>query len=176
MFLGAVSAGLVALGLMATATHVGTAFYAFALVVLPTLAVVGFATFSRTLQSSVEDYEYARRIACLRAYYFDYAPELVQYLASVSADKRLELLGVWTGRLQKWRTVAAMVAVVLSVIVGSSVGLALALIPSSSMTVGFACGFVVTGFVLALLLRREVAAWKRAAHETLTEEPAPAKR
>ena len=34
MFLGSVSAGLVALGLIATATRIGTAFYAFGLIVL----------------------------------------------------------------------------------------------------------------------------------------------
>ena len=38
MFLTAVSGGLVALGLMATATRVGSAFYAFGLALLPTLA------------------------------------------------------------------------------------------------------------------------------------------
>jgi hypothetical protein len=36
MFIGAVSAGLVALGLIATATHIGTAFYAFGLILLVT--------------------------------------------------------------------------------------------------------------------------------------------
>jgi len=38
MFLGAVSGGLVALGLIATASRVGTAFYAFGLILLPTLS------------------------------------------------------------------------------------------------------------------------------------------
>jgi len=38
MFLTAVWGGLVALGLMATATRVGSAFYAFGLALLPTLA------------------------------------------------------------------------------------------------------------------------------------------
>src|SRR6266516_6582265 len=42
MFLGAVSGGLVALGLVATAAGVSTAFYAFALILLPTLALVGW--------------------------------------------------------------------------------------------------------------------------------------
>src|SRR6266536_1586782 len=46
MFLGAVSGGLVALGLIATAAGVGTAFYAFALILLPTLVLVGLATFN----------------------------------------------------------------------------------------------------------------------------------
>jgi hypothetical protein len=69
MFVAAVSGGLVALGLVATASSLGAAFYGFALVLLPTLAFVGLVTFERTLQSSIEDTEYARRIALLRGYY-----------------------------------------------------------------------------------------------------------
>ena len=41
MFLGAVSGGLVALGLVATTSNGGAAFYAFGLILLPTLAFVG---------------------------------------------------------------------------------------------------------------------------------------
>ena len=55
MFLGVVSGGLVALGLIATATRVGTAFYAFGLVLLPTLAFIGLVTYERVLQSGIED-------------------------------------------------------------------------------------------------------------------------
>jgi hypothetical protein len=76
MFLSSVSGGLVALGLIATATRVGVAFYAFALILLPTLAFLGLATFDRVLQSGIEDQGYARRIARLRGYYFDNAPEV----------------------------------------------------------------------------------------------------
>src|SRR6476620_5323396 len=74
MFLGAVSGGLVGLGLVATATGVGAVFFAFGLILLPTLAFVGMVTFSRALQSGIEDYNYAHRIARLRGYYFQYAP------------------------------------------------------------------------------------------------------
>ena len=49
MFLLSVSGGLVALGFVATATRVGTAFYAFGLVLLPTLTFVGFVTFERVM-------------------------------------------------------------------------------------------------------------------------------
>jgi hypothetical protein len=66
MFLAAVSGALVALGLVATASSLGAAFYGFGLV-LPTLAFVGFVTFERAVQSSIEDTEYARRIALLRS-------------------------------------------------------------------------------------------------------------
>src|SRR5271156_68722 len=41
MFIGAVSGGLVALGLVATASRIGTVFFAFGLVLLPTLAFIG---------------------------------------------------------------------------------------------------------------------------------------
>jgi hypothetical protein len=68
MFLSSVSGGLIALGLVATATRLGTAFYAFGLVLLPLLAFVGLVSFERTLQSGIEDVGYARRIARLRTY------------------------------------------------------------------------------------------------------------
>jgi hypothetical protein len=51
MFLGSVSAGLVALGLIATATRIGATFYAFGVIVLATLSFVGAVTFERVLQS-----------------------------------------------------------------------------------------------------------------------------
>ena len=68
---------------MATASSLGSAFYGFALVLLPTLAFVGFVTFERALQLSIEDTEYARRIALLRGYYFGHAPEIAPCLLSV---------------------------------------------------------------------------------------------
>jgi hypothetical protein len=89
MFLAAVSGGLVALGLVATASSLGSAFYGFALVLLPTLAFVGSVTFERALQSSIEDTQYARRIALLRGYYFGQAPEIAPYLPSVPPAERL---------------------------------------------------------------------------------------
>ena len=116
MFLGAVSGGLVALGLIATATRVGTAFYAFGLVLLPTLAFTGLVTFERVLQSGIEDLRYAQRIALLRGYYLDEAPELIPYLLSVPQQRQadlplpprraavkqhgLQVQGLWGGRWQ----------------------------------------------------------------------------
>ena len=90
MFLMAVSGGLVvAMGLIATASRVGTAFYAFGLILLPTLTFVGLVTFQRALQSGIEDLGYARRIDLLRGYYFDEAPELTSYLMSIPGPERL---------------------------------------------------------------------------------------
>jgi len=61
MFLTAVSGGLIALGLMATATRVGSAFYAFGLALLPTLAFVGLITFQR-VKSAAGGRRHAARV------------------------------------------------------------------------------------------------------------------
>src|SRR5438045_3421476 len=122
MFLASVSGGLIAFGLVATATEVGGAFFAFGLVLLPTLAFVGLVTFERTLQSGIEDLGYARRIARLRAYYFDEAPELLPYLLSVSPDERLHMQGLFGGRMQRWRTIAGMIAVITAALPASAAG------------------------------------------------------
>ena len=169
MFLTSVSGGLVALGLVATAVHVGTAFYAFGLVLLPTLTFVGLVTFERALQSGVEDHGYAIRIARLRAYYFDYAPEVTPYLASVSPGERLAIEGLRGGSSQRYRTVAGMVAVITAVLGGSTAGLAAA-VASSSLAAALASGVVVGLALLAGLIRYQGSAWDRAMQAALFEQ------
>jgi hypothetical protein len=153
MFLASVSGALVALGLIATAAHIGTAFYAFAFVVLPALVLVGLMTFERVVQNGVEDFSHARRIAQLRAYYFDNAPELVAYLMSVPPDERLRVQGIWGTRLQGFRTIAGMIAVITAVLVGTTVGLAMALAAGHSIAAGVATGIVVACFALVAMMR-----------------------
>src|SRR5438093_2998126 len=100
MFLSSASGGLIALGLVATATRLGTAFYAFGLVLLPTLAFVGLVTFERALQIGLDDYLLMRRIALLREYYFREAPELRRYLVSVPLSEVLTAGSLLAGRGQ----------------------------------------------------------------------------
>ena len=173
MFLGAVSGGLVALGLIATATSVGTAFYAFALVLLPTLAFIGLVTFERVLQSGIEDRGYARRIALLRAYYFDEAPELAPYLLSVPPEARLEVQGLWGGRWQGFRTVAGMVAVITAVVAGSAAGLLAAVVSDHSLAAALAAGGLVAVPALILLMRYQRSAWRRSAEAPLISDSGP---
>ena len=163
MFLGAVSGGLVALGLIATAAGVGTAFYAFALILLPTLVLVGLATFNRVLQSGIEDLGYASRIARLRGYYFQYAPELVGYLLSVPPAERLHMQGIGGGRWQKFLTVAGMVGAVTAVLAGSAVGLLAAVVSDHLLIVALIAGVLVATAVLAALIHFQVSTWRRAA-------------
>ena len=175
MFLSSVSGGLVALGLVATAAHVSTAFYAFGLVLLPTLTFVGLVTFERAVQSGVEDHGYAARIDKLRAYYFDYAPEVTPYLASVAPAERLAIEGLRPEGWQRFRTVAGMVGVITGVLAGSTAGLAVAA-ASSSLAAALAAGVVVGLAVLATLMRYQGASWGRAMQASRFEhEEVPAR-
>jgi hypothetical protein len=168
MFLAAVSGGLVALGLVATASNLGAAFFGFGLVLLPTLTFVGLVTFERTLQTSIEDTEYARRIALLRTYYFDHAPEIARYLLKSTPAERLHMGRVPGDRWQGYRTVAGMVAVLTAVLAGSTAALAAILIFDHSLAAAVISGALVAIPVMIALIRREDSAWTRAAAEPLS--------
>src|SRR5207244_5905078 len=159
MFLSSVSGGLIALGLVATATQLGTAFYAFGLVLLPLLAFVGAVTFERTLQSGIEDYGYARRIARLRAYYFDHAPELLPYMLSVPPTERLPVLGLPTSRWQGWRSISGMAAVITAALAGSAAGLLAAVASSHSLATAQVAGTAVGIAIVWRLMRRQHDLW-----------------
>jgi hypothetical protein len=175
MFLTSVSGGLIALGLVATAAHIGTAFYAFALVIIPTLALAGLMTFERVLQSGIEDHGYARRSSRLRAYYFDKAPELTPYLLTVPPLERLHVQGLWSGHGQRFRTVAGMMAVITAVLAGSAAGIVAALASDGSLAASLAAGLTVGLVALVALMQYQQAAWDRAGRAHLfaaDEEPA----
>ena len=167
MFLAAVSGGLVALGLVATASSLGDAFYGFGLVLLPTLTFVGIVTFERTLQTSIEDTEYARRIALLRGYYLEHAPEIAPYLVSVPPAERLHMQRVPGDRWQGYRTVAGMVAVITAVLAGSTAALAAILIFDHSLAAAVIAGAVVALPTMIAMIRYEDSVWQRAAAEPL---------
>ena len=79
-YLATVSSGLIALAFTGQLSRLGTAFYVFGLVLLPTLAFVGVTTFERALRNRVEDAQLASRINRIRQYYFDAAPQVARYL------------------------------------------------------------------------------------------------
>src|SRR4051812_15575006 len=171
MFLAAVSGGLVALGLVATASSLGAAFFGFGLVLLPTLAFVGLVTFERTLQTSMEDTEYARRIALLRGYYFEHAPEIAPYLLSVPPAERLHMQRVPGDRWQGYRTVAGMLAVITAVLAGSSAALTAILIFDHSLAAAGVAGAGGAPPLLIAVIRHE-----GSAGESAPAQPPPPRR
>lgn len=169
IFLATVSGGLVALGLMATATHVGTAFYAFALILLPTLSFVGLVTFERTLLTTSEDHSNAHRIARLRSFYFHHAPELSDYLLSVPPENRLVIQGLAAGPWQRLLTIPGMVAVITSVLVGATAGILVAVISDHSLPAALATGGVAAvATIWGLWLRGRASANRQISTEELS--------
>jgi hypothetical protein len=165
VFLGAVSGGLIALGLVATAAKTGVAFYVFGIILLPTLAFVGLATFHRVLQSGIEDLGYARRIAQLRDYYFDHAPEIAGYLPSHAEPLPAPGRGIrlW----QQFVTVAGMVAVITAILAGAAGGLLAAVASGHSLVAALVAGVVVAAAALTGLMRYQNSAWIRGSTTSL---------
>jgi hypothetical protein len=129
LFVGAVSSGLVALALVGQLSHLGTAFFVFSLVVIPTLLFMGLITFERVQQSGSADLIYARGINRIRHLYLEYAPQMQPYFILSTHDDREGVLGhegMQTSWWQVFFNTAGMVAVINSVLIGSFVGLLLA--------------------------------------------------
>src|SRR5258708_16951137 len=130
LFVGDVSSGLVALAFVGQLSHLGTAFFVFSLVVIPTLFFMGLITFERVLQSGSADIIYAHGINRIRHLYLEYAPQLQPYFILSSHDDTslpMENLGpMHRSRWQVFLSMAGMMAVLNSVLVGSFVGLLLA--------------------------------------------------
>jgi predicted lysophospholipase L1 biosynthesis ABC-type transport system permease subunit len=129
---------------------------------LPTLVVVGLATFNRVLESGIEDFGYASRIARLRGYYFQYAPELAGYLLSVPPAERLAMQGIGGGRGQKFLTAAAMAGLVTAVLA--------AVVSDHVLIAALIAGVLVAIAVFAALIRFQVTTWRRAAAVLLDDQ------
>jgi hypothetical protein len=148
LYLAALSSNLIALAFVGQMSRLGTAFYVFALILLPVLAFVGVVTFQRLVQSSIEDMAYAQRIARLRAFYLGLAPELESFLVVDSGRERL--------RPSAWQltlTTAGMVAVVNGVVIGACAGLAVTLLPIGSLVVALTAGAVAGPAALSIQRR-----------------------
>jgi hypothetical protein len=136
VFLGAVSAGLVALAFAGQSSR--TALYVFGLVLFPILFVLGVTTFSRVLEASIADTLYALRINRLRRFYFDRAPQLAGYLLPPAAtDDLAELLRDEGYRPSRWRTLLSApgaIGVVNGALLGAAGGLATATLTDDNLS------------------------------------------
>ena len=115
LFVGAVSSGLIALAFVGQISQLGTAFYVFSLVVIPTLLFMGLITFERVLQSGLADFMYARGINRIRHLYLEYAPQMQPYFILSSHDDQEETLrheAMHTSWWQVFLSTAGMIVVI----------------------------------------------------------------
>lgn len=130
-FLTAVSATVVALALVAEATDFGAGFYALALLLLPLLVLVGWATFARLMDLNNEDVGLVVGMNRLRRGYLDLAPELEPYFVTGHHDDRAGIMRTYGARrsaripaIQYVSSTAFLVGAVDAVLVGALAGLA----------------------------------------------------
>jgi len=86
VFFSTVSSTLVALAFVGQISGLGTAFFAFALVVLPTLFFLGLVTFERAMQLGIEDYIYAVGMSRVRHFYVETVPQAERYFVGSIHD------------------------------------------------------------------------------------------
>ena len=121
IFLGAVSAGLVALAFAGQTSR--STLLTFGLVLFPVLSFLGLVTFERVLQSSIEDTLYLQRINRIRRFYHEAAPGLSGYLGVAAPTDDIAAVLALDGYLpSRWQVVLSavgMIGVINSVLLGA---------------------------------------------------------
>jgi hypothetical protein len=164
LFIGAVSGALIAIAFTGQVSRMGTAFYVFSLVLLPSLFLMGLITFERVLQSGIEDLTYARGITRIRRLYLEYAPQLRPYFLLAADDKRrrpMLKVGIHPSWWQVFLTAAGMIAAINSVLAGVFVGLLLSALLSFPLLVCTSAGVVTFLVSLGLHQRYQWGQWRR---------------
>jgi len=156
LYISAVSSTLVALGFIGQLSEVGDVFNVFALTALPTLYVLGLFTFTRLVQSTVEDIFYGRAINRIRHYYLELAGDHARLFMLSGNDDAPGVLSNMALRPSPWQaffTAASMVGVINSVIGGSAVALAVGAVSDALLGVAAGIGGL-AALVSFVLLRR----------------------
>jgi len=164
LFIGAVSGALIAIAFIGQASHMGTAFFVFSLVLVPSLLLMGLITFERVLQSAIEDLTYARAITRIRHLYLESAPQLrPSFMLAADDESRQPTLkvGLHPSWWQVFLTTAGMIAAINSVLVGVFVGLLLAALFSFPLLVCTSAGVATFLVSLGLLQRYQWGQWRR---------------
>jgi hypothetical protein len=155
LYVGALSSAVVTLGFITQASHAGHLFEVFALTVLPTLYLLGIFTFVRLVENSAEDFRYGMAINRVRGYYQQLAGDREDlFLLSGHDDAKGVMANMavpFPGR-QRYFTFATAVAVINSVVIGSSTAIAVAAATGCPLGPAVAAGGVLAVVSLISLL------------------------
>jgi hypothetical protein len=155
LFLGSVSAGLVALAFAGQTSR--AALYTFGLALFPVLCFLGLTTFHRTLQASIDDTIFSQRINRLRRFYLEAAPMLAGYLAQPAATEGVEDVlrheGFRPGRWQLMVSIPGAISVINAALFGVTVGLAAGAISGDNLWVATIAALVVFAVAIPAQVR-----------------------
>jgi hypothetical protein len=128
IYLGSLSATLVALALVAQSESTVDDFRVCALLVLPTLVFLGTVTFVRIVETGIEDAIYAQAIGRIRHYYLELAGDDARYFLLGGRDDMegaLANMGITASHWRPFFSVASVVALINSIVAGALCGAAL---------------------------------------------------
>jgi hypothetical protein len=143
MYMLSLSSALVALGFVSQAAD--DAFTAFALVVLPTVHVLGCATYVRLVECSGEDLTYGIAINRIRSYYIELAGDRADLFLLGGHDDAAGVfrnMGIDPDKRSHAFAFSTAIAIVNAVVGGSVVALALAALAQPPIGVAVAAGVV----------------------------------
>jgi hypothetical protein len=180
IFIAALSGAVVALALVAQATDFGSGFVAFALVLLPVVYFLGWATIVRLSQVNYENARWVQGMNRIRHAYLDIAPELEPYFVTSKYDDNPGILetvmpGLGTGAPhQAFVSAPGIVAVINAVVAGTVAGvagMALDLGGAWTLVLG-AAGFLASITWFLVWAKGRIGGF-RSGHEPLFPSPPP---
>jgi hypothetical protein len=143
LYIIAVSSTLVALGFVTQLSGIGDVFNVFALIVLPTLYVLGAVTFVRVVECSAEDFRYGLAINRIRSHYKEVAGDRADLFLLSAHDDRAGVNANMALPPQERFPIFAFssaVAVINSVVGGAAIAVALGAVTDASLGVAAAGG------------------------------------
>ena len=127
IYILSVSSALLALGFVGQRSQLGRPFDIFALIVLPTVYVLGVFTFVRVVECSAEDYRYGMAINRIRHYYKEIAGDQARLFLLSGHDDGPGVFGnaaIPAEGRRHYFSFATVVAVIDSVVGGSTIAIA----------------------------------------------------
>lgn len=169
-YLSIVGSAIVALAFVANVSSFGQEFFAFALVILPVIILLGFVTLIRTMQINVDYARLTQAINRIRHYYIDSAPEGKPYFSFPHHDDRdsmMETMMPFHFPLQSLASTPGPVILINSVLAGVFTGMLATRLFSAGMAATIILALL--GLSLSLLIHMLYARklWKRAVLEVL---------
>jgi hypothetical protein len=128
IYLGSLSASLVALALIAQGQSTVDDFRLFALLILPAILFLGTVTFVRIVETGIEDATYAQAINRIRRYYLELAREDARYFALGANDDMegvLANMGITPSPWRPFFSVASVIALINGMVAGALAGVIL---------------------------------------------------
>ena len=154
IYLGSLSASLVALALVFQGGTAADDFRLFALVILPALVFLGTVTFVRVVETGIEDAIYAQAINRIRHYYLELAGDDARYFVLGGNDDiqgGLANMGLSPSRWRPFYSVAGVIAVINSMVAAALAGITLdVFVPR---TIALIAGVVLAVVALAIHFR-----------------------